>query len=255
MSVRPIEEEGAGHARGWVVRRLTARDVMTSRVVTVRPDTPIPEVARLLTEHRISGAPVVDEQGRLVGIVTERDLLFKEAGPGGLPKLAPYVPARSAEVGEQVRRYEGKVAADVMTRDVVTAEEQTPVRVLAATMARRDVNRIPIVREGRVVGIVSRNDVLKVFLRPDTELTAAVAEAILTDTGIDPQSLEIYVRDGVITVRGRVERRSQAEWIRRCAQAIDGVVDVDVSGVAYVHDDRSFAVRRVAGVDPLSRGG
>jgi CBS domain-containing protein len=222
------------------VRTLIARDVMTSPVATVRPDTSIPEVARLLTERRISGAPVVDEHGNLLGIITESDLLFKEAGPAGLPKVAFYLPARSHEIQQQVRRYEGKVAADVMTSEVVTADEETPLRVLAATMVRRSINRIPIVRHGQVIGIVSRNDVLKAFLRPDDALAAAVDEAILTVAGIDPRALEIEVRGGMVTVRGHVEHRSQAEWIGTCTRAIDGVVHVDVSAVTYLHDDRTL---------------
>lgn len=189
---------------------------------------------------------MVDENGRLVGIVTERDLLFKEAGRSGLPKIAFYQPARSTEIQEQLRRAEGKVAADVMTSDVVTADEETPLRVLAGTMARREINRIPIVSHGRVIGIVSRNDVLKVFLRPPAELTAVAREVILSEVGVDPRSLEIEVSGGVVTVRGHVERRSQAEWIRTCVRAVDGVVDVDISGVTYVHDDRSLPIEGLA---------
>lgn len=221
------------------MNRLRAKDVMSHPVITVRPDIPIPEIAKILTEHRISGVPVVDDQGRLVGIVTEADLLLKEAGPGGLPKLAFFLPARSKEVQEQLRRYEGKVAADMMTQEVITATEETPLRELAALMARNQINRIPILRDDQVVGIVSRNDVLKAFTRSDETLHQEARQTLVHDLRIDPEPLDIQVKDGVVTILGQVERKSEVGLMEMSVRAIDGVVSVDVSGLTYDVDDQA----------------
>jgi len=212
------------------VRRLRARDVMTTPVYTVRPETPVPEVARLLVERHISGAPVVDETGRLVGIVTEADLLPKEAGPAGLPLTALLGPEAPPEVREHLRRYRGRVVREVMTREVVTATEDTPVQQLAALMLRKQVNRIPIVRGERVVGIVTRNDVLRAFFRRDEELERAARET-LQDLELDPGRLSIQAREGVLEVCGEVDSPEHARLVELVLRALDGVVDVEVSGL------------------------
>ncbi|MDR7414972.1 MAG: CBS domain-containing protein [Armatimonadota bacterium] len=215
------------------VRRLRARDVMTTPVYTVGPETPVPEVARLLVERHISGAPVVDETGRLVGIVTEADLLPKEAGPAGLPLTALLGPEAPPEVREHLRRYRGRVVREVMTREVVTATEDTPVQQLAALMLRKRVNRIPIVRGERVVGIVTRNDVLRAFFRRDEDLERAAQET-LRDLELDPGRLTIRAREGVLEIRGEVDSPEHARLVELVLRALDGVVDVDVSGIRIV---------------------
>jgi len=208
------------------MRRLRARDVMTSPVVTVRPDTPVVEAARLMARRRISGLPVVDEEGRLVGIVTEADLLLKEAGPGGLPLLAFHAAPPPPEVQPLLRRYEGRVVADVMTQEVVTAQEDTPLHQVAALMARKNVNRVPIVRGRQVVGIVSRNDVLKAFLADDAELARRVEET-LRELDVEPGSVQVEVRDGVVRLRGRVGSPAEVRLVTLCVRGLDGVVAVD----------------------------
>lgn len=220
---------------------LRARDVMTAPVITVRPEASLVEVARTLVGARISGAPVVDEDGTLLGMVTEADLLPKEAGPVRLPPVWGLLEGLTREVQEQVRRYRGRTAAEVMTRRVITAEEGTPVRQLAALMIRHRINRIPIVREGKVVGIVSRNDILRALARTDAELAALVRETILRDLWIDADALDIQVRDGVVTIRGRVDRRGDISLIESYVRRIDGVVDVDVRGLTYALDERALA--------------
>jgi CBS domain-containing protein len=190
----------------------------------------VPEVARLLVERHISGAPVVDETGRLVGIVTEADLLPKEAGPAGLPLTALLGPEAPPEVREHLRRYRGRVVREVMTREVVTATEDTPVQQLAALMLRKQVNRIPIVRGERVVGIVTRNDVLRAFFRRDEELERAARET-LQDLELDPGRLSIQAREGVLEVCGEVDSPEHARLVELVLRALDGVVDVEVSGL------------------------
>ncbi len=214
--------------------RLLARDVMTSPVITVRPDTPIKEVARLLLTHHISGVPVVDEAGTLVGILTEADLLYKErpeVEEGGLLRLF-----RRGRLAEAERKAEGLVARDLMTSPVITVPEDTPIREIASLMTRHRINRVPVVRDGRVVGIVSRADILKALTRPDEELAEAVRRALLEELWIDPTRIRIEVHEGVVTLTGEVERRSDKELAERWIATVDGVVRVQ-SRLTYRFDD------------------
>lgn len=214
--------------------RLQAKDVMTSPVITVSPDTPVKEVAQLLLTHHISGVPVVSD-GKLVGIVTEADLLYKErpeTEEGGLLRLL-----RRGQLAEAERKAEGLVARDVMTSPVVTVTEDTPLREVASLMARRQINRVPVLRGDQVVGIVSRADVLRALVRADDELKEAVQRALLEELWIDPSGLRIEVHEGVVTLEGEVDRRSDKELAERWVSTIDGVVRVE-SRLTYRFDDR-----------------
>ncbi|MCS7173999.1 MAG: CBS domain-containing protein [Armatimonadetes bacterium] len=216
--------------RTWLV----AKDVMTAPVITVRPQTTLREAAELFLRYRISGAPVVDEEGRMVGIVTEADLLRREAQPmpeakrGFLSFLWQDLRIRA---GRTVR------VEEVMTREVVTATEETPVRELARRMLLRKINRIPIVREGKVVGIVTRADVLKAFARTDEELVAAVRRVLAEELGVDLSRLEVQAEAGTIRIRGEVERASDVELVHRYAATVDGVVSVDTAELRYRVED------------------
>lgn len=210
------------------MRRLRARDVMTSPAVTVRPDTPVVEAARIMARRRISGLPVVDEDGHLMGIVTEADLLLKEAGPGGLPLVAFHAEGPPPDVQPLLRRYEGRLVGEVMTREVVAAQEDTPLQQVAALMARKNVNRIPILRGRVVVGVVSRNDVLKAFLVEDEELVRRVQET-LEELGLPPDRVHVEVQDGVVRLRGQVDSPGEARVVALCVRGLDGVVAVDTA--------------------------
>lgn len=217
-------EEREARTRLWV------KDVMTSPAVTVTEDTPVKEVAEVLLHHRISGVPVVDQSGELVGILTEADLLYKELPEprgGWLFRPDP----------KDVRKREGVVARDLMTRPVFTVEEETPLREAARLMAQRRVNRLPVVRHGRVVGIVSRADVLKALVREDSELERAVRETLLRDLWVDPATVQVRVEEGVVYLEGTVDRWSDKELVERWVAGIDGVVGV-CSQLAYRFDDR-----------------
>lgn len=224
---------------------LKARDVMTTPVITVRPQTPVGEVARLMLEHRISGLPVVEDNGTLAGIVTESDLLRKASGPSPLQRLAWLKPEQAQELEQHLRRYEAKVAADMMTRPVVTADEDTPLRELARLMVDRRINRVAIVRRGQVVGIVTRHDILKAFARSDEALEQVVRNLFEFDlAGVDVRSVEVHVRNGIVHLAGRVRTRREAEVLTSCMRSIDGVVDIEVSGLTWEIDDGARAARR-----------
>jgi CBS domain-containing protein len=210
--------------------RLTAGDVMTRRVITVRPQTPVKEIAALMLAHHVSGLPVVTVEGELVGIVTEADLLHKETA--GAPGRRPRAAARKAE---------GLTAQELMSSPVITVDEATPLRDVAALMVRKQINRVPVLRDGRLVGIVSRADVLRALTRPDEELAAAVREALLHDLWIDVSRLQVEVRDGVVRLGGIVDRRSERELAGRWAASLDGVVAVE-NALQFEYDDRAVAL-------------
>lgn len=143
--------------------QLTARDIMTRDVKTITENAPLKEAVEILTANKISGMPVLDEKGTLVGIISEADLMNKEKRRAVLPHMALFglfvVPERLLK-----EAYEEGFALkvrDVMTTNVVTAEEDTPVEELADIMVRKRINRIPIMKDGQLVGIVTRNDVLR----------------------------------------------------------------------------------------------
>ena len=122
------------HRGGRCNCEMTAKDIMTREVVTVTPETPVEELAKILAERRISGAPVVDQAGNVVGIATEADIIAKGK--------------------------EGKVA-DIMTREVISVTEDTPVEEVARVLAEKGIKRVPVLREGKLVGIVSRADIVR----------------------------------------------------------------------------------------------
>jgi CBS domain-containing protein len=143
---------------------MVAREIMTKDVVTVKIDTTVPEVARLMATKGISGVPVLDDTDCLVGMVTENDLLLRHGHPKSPPRLALFglwvVPDEAVETAYKSAR-PAAVAEDVMTRHVVTFAEDDDVDDIAEAMVRKDINRVPIMRDCKLVGIVSRADILK----------------------------------------------------------------------------------------------
>lgn len=215
---------------------------MTAPVVTVRPETTLKDIAAFMVMHHISGVPVVTSDGELVGIVTEADLLQRESSPGRPDgTLFEKVIGQFGGAREKRRRLEGVVASDVMSTPVITVEEQTPIRDVAAQMVRRKINRVPVMRRGRLVGIVSRNDVMRVFVRPDEEIAQAVRDGLLHKLWIDVAPLKITVKNGVVYMDGQVESHSDKDLAERWVAAIDGVLRVE-SSLTYEFDDRKAAV-------------
>lgn len=215
---------------------MRVESVMTRDVVTVAPQTPLKEVARLLVERGISGVPVCDAAGRVLGVVSEGDILFKEEGaeavePRGLRRL---LHADDATIKALAR-----TAEEAMTSPAVTIAPTRRVDEAARTMVDRRVNRLPVVAGDRLVGIVTRADLVAAFIRPDEQIRREIAEDVLLRTlWIDPQPIEVAVANGEVSIRGRVATASEAELIATYVGRVPGVVDVDVSELAWRDDDR-----------------
>ena len=222
---------------------LKVRDVMTTEVLTVEPETPLKDVARLMIEHGVSGIPVVDPTGLVVGVVSEADLLLKERGAAGVARrpLAWLLGDSKATEREMVK-ITAIAARDAMTDPPLTIGPDRPLREAADLMIREQVNRLPVVgRAGRLVGIVTRADVVRAFSRPDAELAAIVRDEIVVRTmWIDPADVEVVVTDGVVRLEGQVDRRSTARIVERLAGQVDGVVGVD-DRLSWRFDDQEVA--------------
>jgi CBS domain-containing protein len=218
---------------------MLARDIMTSPVITARPETTIRDLAALMTTHHISGVPVVTAEHELVGIVTEGDLLYKEVipKPHEPPAVIRRLPIRSViEAQQHARKAEGTRAYEIMTSPVLTVTETATVHEIAHVMVKHGINRVVVLRAGRVAGIVSRADVLKAFRRPDAELTEVIRTSLMHDLWIDLSKVTVEVKDGVVFLDGAVERRSERDLAERWAATADGVVEVR-NRLTYAVDD------------------
>lgn len=217
------------------MRHTRIADVMTRDVVTVRTDTPFQKIARTLAEHNVSGVPVLDADGHVVGMVSEADLLGRQVRSGGLNgQTLRHLLRRKAFA----RRGASRTAADLMNAPVVTVNENDRLTAAAATLARHGVKRAPVLdADGALRGIVSRKDLLSVYLRHDADLAGEIREEVLTEAMcVPPQQVSIEVRTGVVTLRGKVERQSMIGVITALTEAVDGVVDVHNEIVAEVDD-------------------
>ena len=216
---------------------MRSRELMSTSVVTVRPEATLKEVMEQMAAHRVSGVPVVDQSGRLVGIISEADILAKleygEKGRGLLGLLDHLAQAVGAD-----RKLQAHTAAELMTTTVITAGPGASFRELLHLMTIHDINRIPIVEGGRVIGIVTRADILLMMARPDRAVTEDARWRLLHDLWIDTDALDITTRNGVVTISGEVGTRTEAELVKHWVRTIEGVVDVDARTLRYRIDDR-----------------
>jgi CBS domain-containing protein len=219
--------------------------VMTTEVVTARPSTPFRELVDLLQRKRISALPVVDQDDRLVGIVSEADLLVKQGYPHGGDDVGVVHALRHRQ---RLGKAAGICALDVMTRQVVSVPVGTEVAAAARLMIRLGIKRLPVVDgQGRLAGIVTRGDLLKVFLRPDQAISWEVAHEIVQGRiGIPRGAVAVETRNGMVSLTGQVERRSQVTELVRQVQAVHGVVSVDARLTWNVDDVTPMAAWPIA---------
>jgi CBS domain-containing protein len=223
------------------VKNLTVADVMTTDVLKARPGMPVRELARVLVEHHVSALPVLDEVDRLVGVVSERDVLLKQGHQ--IPRRPRWWETGRAR--EDIRRAAGGTAGQLMSRPAVTIGPEATLAQAARLMTDRGVKRLPVVDgHGALLGIVSRADLMKVFLRTDDEIRGEIlGEVFVHLLWADPMDVDVAVRDGVVTLTGTVRDRSTAEVAGRLVRRLDGVVDV-VSELEFRVDDGGLARRR-----------
>ena len=200
----------------------TVKDVMSTHVIAVRPNAPYKEIAAVLHEQRVSAFPVIDEDNKVIGVVSEADLLTKEALEGTVPRTL-------LSRQERVRKQTNAVtAADLMTRPPVTIGPDEPVLSAARLMFDQRVKRLPVVsEEGTLIGIVTRTDVLSVYTRPDAEIQNQVTQDVILGTFLcDPYTFTVTVKDGIVTIEGTPETTRVGLDIIAAIRHMEGVVAV-----------------------------
>jgi CBS domain-containing protein len=217
----------------WIMR---VQDVMTRQVRTVREGSAFKEAVELLLAADVSGLPVVDEYGSVVGIVSEADLMAKEAG-GPLRKRRPLGVLARGE-NRWAERAEGTTVAEVMTKDPIMTSPDEDVRAAARLMLEHGIKRMPVVStSGRLVGIVSRHDVLKAFHVTDEHIVRSVQRLLERSFYVAPEhEISVTASNGVVKLSGIVARASDVDIAPIIAGAADGVVGV-VSELSYRERD------------------
>jgi CBS domain-containing protein len=214
---------------------MKASDIMVTDVITVTPESDVREVATLLLTNHISAAPVVDAQGRLVGMISEGDLVRR--GEAGTAHERPWwlqmLMSRELMAGEFLREHSRR-AGDLMTREVVTAGPDTPVADIAALLERNRIKRAPIVSNGRIVGIVSRANLIQALAthrgqpsapKPvaDAELREKVVSRLRSEPWVRPGLVNVTVTDGAVDLWGIVDSATEKRALRVAVEIVPGV--------------------------------
>ncbi|WP_203692872.1 CBS domain-containing protein [Catellatospora coxensis] len=237
---------------------------MTADVLTVDLDMPYAEIAALLAGHRINAVPVLDDLRRLAGIVTEGDLLRRVEFLGEPADATHLLERPSRRAAREKAR--AAVARQLMTVPAVTVSPDAAVADAARLMADRNIKQLPVVdRQGRLVGIVARRNLLAVFKRADTDIRAEIVESILRRAlHLEPDAVTVDVRDGVVNLTGRVRQASKGQIAVRLAEAVTGVTAV-LDHIRFEIDDEragrpagepaeAFGTLLVVGVDGSDGG-
>ena len=212
---------------------MRVKDVMTKEVLTVQPGTSLKEVARLLVGRRVSGVPVVDGDGTVVGVVSEGDILVKErARRGPTSELAHLL---DWDDGDRAR-HDACDAAGAMTAPAVTIRPSRPISEAASLMLDRCVNRLPVVdKNRRLVGIVTRADLVRAFARSDGEIERDIREDVIMRTlWRTPDRFGVVVDAGEVTINGEMADAESANVLMQLVERVPGVVRVR-SDITWPH--------------------
>lgn len=216
---------------------MKVRDLMQSDVRTTRPDESLKNVARTLVENRISGMPVCDAEGKVVGVVSEGDILFKERGRPD-QRSAPLGWLLDGGSHTDLKKATARTVGDAMTAPAVTIPPSSSATAAARLMIEQGVNRLPVVmQDGRVVGIVTRADLVRAFTRPDAEIAMEIQTDILERVlWAEPSAVAISVREGEVEVAGELETSTDVAIFEKLVGRVPGVVSVQSSVIARIQN-------------------
>jgi CBS domain-containing protein len=204
---------------------MKVNQVMTPDVVTVPPEMTLKGVANLLVSNQISGVPVCDGDGTVIGVVSEADILWKELGLTEKPPRG-FGLALDLAYGDS-QRGAARTAAEAMSTPAITVSPSAPVSSAAKLMVKNAVNRLPVVDAGHLVGIVTRADLVRAFIRTDPEIEQEIRDDVLLETlWVDPASVSISVVDGQVELAGEMETRTTAQLVEAYVRRVPGVVAV-----------------------------
>jgi CBS domain-containing protein len=241
---------------------MRAADVMTRPVVSVTEQTPIEQAIGLMLQHNVSGLPVVDDAGAPVGIVTEGDFLRRsETGTERhRSRWLAFLVGPGRLAGEFVRSH-GRRVGEVMTREVVCVDEETALGEIVGLMERRRIKRVPVLREGKLVGIVSRANLLRALAglvaaapasAPEDDVIRARMLALLDEQAWAPRgAIGVAVRDGVVHLTGVIFDEEQRRALRVAAETIPGAKGVK-DHLAWVEPTSGFLVERPPEGEPVT---
>lgn len=225
--------------------RFVVRDVMSTPVVTVPADLPVKLVAEVMLTNAVSAVPVVDAQGRPLGLISEADLLLKEiAGPSGAH--LPWFESKQAAASR--RRREALTAHHLMSTPLLSVHPEARLQQAAKLMYDKRIKRLPVVDGGSLVGIVSRSDVLSIYLIPDEHLQRRASRVLHGALGRDARDVQVGVQEGVVTVTGEVATHSEADFIPRLLSRLDGVLAVEVNVTWRIDDTVVDELKRLTHV-------
>lgn len=200
------------------------RDLMTTDVITIGPEASLKEAARRMLQAGISGLPVTDGEGMLVGIVTEADFLATESERGNKSRTSRLLRLFTGEAEPFAKE---RTVGDVMTRGLITVGPDADHSEAARIMEKTGVKRLPVVDGSRLRGLISRADILRAFARSDLEIIDEIEEKVIRQTlWIDPEKVAVGSEDGNVTLSGRLAARSEAQLLVELAKRVDGVASV-----------------------------
>jgi len=208
------------------MRTMRVRDVMTRRVVAVTPNTPFRDVAELMLHHEIGAIPVIDDTADLIGLITEADLITKQAYGDRRRHLLGGLPGVAEHEARGMLRSRAHTAREVMSAPVETALPDDPLRDVARRMIENRLRHVVVVDDRRMVGIVSRRDLLRVFDRTDDEIAAEVRADLARSGHLAGGDVSVAVDGGLVTLDGRIRELADIPVMCRLAWLVPGVVDV-----------------------------
>jgi CBS domain-containing protein len=208
-------------------------DLMQRDVWTTSPEESLKDVARMLVENRISGMPVCDPDGKVVGVISEGDILFKERGRPE-QRAAPLGWLLEGGSRTDIKKATARVVGDAMTKPAVTIRPSSSATEAARLMLEHSVNRLPVVmQDGRLVGIVTRADLVRAFTRPDAAIATEIQQDILERVlWADPSAINLFVREGEVEASGELETSTDVEIFEQLVEKVPGVVSLK-SSVTY----------------------
>jgi CBS domain-containing protein len=221
---------------------------MTTKVLTVRPETPIREAAALMAERGVSGLPVVDDAGRVVGILSEGDLIIRQKPREPLPWWRQFF-VDAEGLAREYRKAVGTTAGEVMTTEVLCVGPELPIAAAAVILDERRIRRLPVVADGRLVGIVSRGDLVRALARtapsppaslPDAEIVREMRDRLRREPWAMTLGVVVEATDGILALWGLVSSDLERSALETMARAVPGVRGIEShlvvrSAVPYVY--------------------
>jgi CBS domain-containing protein len=220
---------------------MKVQEIMTSDVLTIGPEAEIRDVARIFVEHGISGLPVCGAGREILGVVSEGDILFKEQGPRGQSMLSRF----GGKAPKELEKALAIKVSEAMTAPAITTSPHSSVAEAARLMSEHGINRLPVVKAGELVGIVTRTDLVRAFVRSDNDIRDEIVDDVLRKTlWLDvPEVIRVDVERGAVRLHGHLETSSDASLLVRLVSRVPGVVSVE-TGLSWATDDMSREAAR-----------